>query len=34
MDYVARENNLNVDYRVLINPTGRFVIGDLKEILV
>lgn len=27
MDYVARQYNLNTDYQVLINPTGKFVIG-------
>jgi S-adenosylmethionine synthetase len=27
MDVVALENNLNTDFKVLINPTGRFVIG-------
>jgi S-adenosylmethionine synthetase len=27
MDVVAKEYNLNIDYRYLINPTGRFVIG-------
>ena len=27
MDAVVREYNLNTDYKVLINPTGRFVIG-------
>lgn len=27
MDAVVRKYNLNTDYKVLINPTGRFVIG-------
>ena len=27
MDVVVKKYNLNTDYRVLINPTGRFVIG-------
>ncbi len=27
MDAVVKKYNLNTDYRVLINPTGRFVIG-------
>jgi S-adenosylmethionine synthetase len=27
MERVAKENNLNTDFKVLINPTGRFVIG-------
>ncbi|ASZ08996.1 methionine adenosyltransferase [Mesoplasma chauliocola] len=27
MDIVAKEFGLNTDYKVLINPTGRFVIG-------
>lgn len=27
MDLVAKEFNLNTDFKVLINPTGRFVIG-------
>ena len=27
MDVVVRKYDLNTDYRVLINPTGRFVIG-------
>lgn len=27
IDYVMKEHNLNLDYEILINPTGRFVIG-------
>ena len=27
MDYVVSKYNMNTDYRVIINPTGRFVIG-------
>ncbi|HHU28897.1 TPA: methionine adenosyltransferase [bacterium] len=27
MNYVAKENNLNTDFNIIINPTGRFVIG-------
>ena len=27
MDAVVKKYNLNTDYKVLINPTGRFVIG-------
>ena len=27
MDFVAKEYNLNTDFKVFINPTGRFVIG-------
>ncbi|MBN0970682.1 methionine adenosyltransferase [Mycoplasma phocoeninasale] len=27
VDYVLKENNFNLDYELLINPTGRFVIG-------
>ena len=27
MDAVVKKYDMNTDYRVLINPTGRFVIG-------
>ena len=27
IDYVMKQYNLNLDYSVLINPTGRFVVG-------
>ncbi|WP_027122940.1 methionine adenosyltransferase [Metamycoplasma spumans] len=27
IDYVMKKHNLNLDYEILINPTGRFVIG-------
>ncbi|QJG66209.1 methionine adenosyltransferase [Mycoplasma phocoeninasale] len=27
VDYVLKENKFNLDYELLINPTGRFVIG-------
>lgn len=27
MDKIAQKHNLNIDFRVLINPTGKFVIG-------
>ncbi|MGX9359095.1 methionine adenosyltransferase [Mycoplasma sp. 2575] len=27
VDYVLKEHNFNLDYELLINPTGRFVIG-------
>ncbi|ACF07350.1 S-adenosylmethionine synthase [Metamycoplasma arthritidis] len=27
VDYVLKENNFNLDYEFLLNPTGRFVIG-------
>ena len=27
MNKIAKEHNLNTDFRVLINPTGKFVIG-------
>ncbi|AXE60588.1 methionine adenosyltransferase [[Mycoplasma] phocae] len=27
IDVVLKENNFNLDYEILINPTGRFVIG-------
>ena len=30
IDFVAKENNFNLDYEILINPTGKFVIGGPK----
>ena len=30
MDVIAKEHNLNTDFKVLINPTGKFVIGGPK----
>ena len=27
IDYVLKEHNLNLDYEMLLNPTGKFVIG-------
>ncbi|WP_412031245.1 methionine adenosyltransferase [Metamycoplasma buccale] len=30
VDYVLKQNNFNLDYELLINPTGRFVIGGPK----
>ena len=33
MKDVAKKYNMNTDYKVYINPTGRFVIGGPHEIL-
>lgn len=30
IDFVAKENNFNLNYEILINPTGKFVIGGPK----
>ncbi|AKX33874.1 S-adenosylmethionine synthetase [Spiroplasma litorale] len=31
MNVIAKKHNLNTDFKVLINPTGRFVIGGPKS---